>query len=107
MYTDGSKVEKRVASAYVCPYGTRGYRLRNVSTIFTVEVEAIHKPLKYVKISSIERLGMLSDHLSVLKAIWSQDYFNYACSHKAQHNVVTPMRSRAYFTIQWSIVIHI
>ena len=27
--TDGSKVETQVASAYVCPYGTRGYRLRD------------------------------------------------------------------------------
>ena len=25
IYTDGSKVETKVASAYVCPYGTRGY----------------------------------------------------------------------------------
>ena len=27
IYTDGSKVETKVASAYVCPYGTRGYIL--------------------------------------------------------------------------------
>ena len=27
IYTDGSKFETKVASAYVCPYGTRGYRL--------------------------------------------------------------------------------
>ena len=34
IYTDGSKVETKVASAYVCPYGTRGYRLRNGCSIF-------------------------------------------------------------------------
>ena len=33
IYTDGSKVETKVASAYVCPYGTRGYRLRDGCSI--------------------------------------------------------------------------
>ena len=41
IYTDGSKVERKVASAYVCPSGTRSYRLRNGCSIFTAEVEAI------------------------------------------------------------------
>ena len=31
IYTDGSKVERKVASAYVCPYGTRSYRLEMVA----------------------------------------------------------------------------
>ena len=52
IYTDGSKVETKVASAYVCPYGTRGYRLRNGCSIFTAEVEAINKALTYVKVST-------------------------------------------------------
>ena len=34
IYTDGSKVETKVASAYVCPYGTRGYGLRDGCSIF-------------------------------------------------------------------------
>ena len=42
IYIDGSKVETKVASAYVCPYGTRGYRLRDGCSIFTAEVEAIN-----------------------------------------------------------------
>ena len=52
IYTDGSKVETKVASAYVCPYGTRGYRLRDGCSIFTAEVEAIDKALTYVKVST-------------------------------------------------------
>ena len=52
IYTDGSKVETKVASAYVCPYGTRGYRLRDGCSIYTAEVEAIDKALTYVKVSS-------------------------------------------------------
>ena len=33
IYTDGSKVERKVTSAYVCPYGTRSYRLRDGCSI--------------------------------------------------------------------------
>ena len=29
IYTDGSKIETEEASAYFCPYGTRGHRLRD------------------------------------------------------------------------------
>ena len=75
IYTDGSKVERKVASAYVCPYGTGSYRLRDRCSIFTIctaEVEAIDKALKYVKVSSVERFVMLSDSMSVLQAIESQ-----------------------------------
>ena len=76
IYTDGSKVERKVASAYVCPYGTRSYRLRDGCSIFTAEVEAIDKALKYVKVSSIERFVIFSDSMSVLQAIESQESKN-------------------------------
>ena len=33
IYTDGSKVDTKVACAFVCPYGTRGYRLRDGCSI--------------------------------------------------------------------------
>ena len=49
IYTYGFKVERKVASAYVCPYGTMVYILRNGCSIFTAEVEAIYKAVKYVK----------------------------------------------------------
>ena len=52
IYTDGSKVETKVASAYVCPCRTRGYRLRDGCSIFTAEIEAIYKALTYVKVST-------------------------------------------------------
>ena len=76
IYTDGSKVERKVASAYVCPYGTRSYRLRDGCSIFTAEVEAIDKALKYVKVSSVERFVIFSDNMSVLQAIESQESKN-------------------------------
>ena len=76
IYTDGSKVERKVASAYVCPYGTRSYRRRDGCSIFTAEVEAIDKALKYVKVSSVECFVMFSDSMSVLEAIENQESKN-------------------------------
>ena len=76
IYTDGSKVETKVSSAYVCPYGTRSYRLRDGCSIFTAEVEAIDMALKYVKVSSVERFVIFSDSMSVLQAIESQESKN-------------------------------
>ena len=62
VYTDGSKVERKVASAYVCPYKTRSYRLRDGCSIFASEVEAIDKAFV-----------IFSDNMSVLQAIESQE----------------------------------
>ena len=76
IYTDGSKVERKVASAYVCPYGTRIYKLRDGCSIFIAEVEAIDKALKYVKVTSVERFVIFSDSMSVLQAIESQESNN-------------------------------
>ena len=73
IYTDGSKVETKVASAYVCPYGTRGYRLRDGCSIFTAEVEAINKALTYVNVSTRNSFLIFSDSMSVLQAIESQE----------------------------------
>ena len=76
IYTDGSKVETKVASAYVCPYGTRGYRLRDGCSIFTAEVEAINKALTYVKFSTRKSFVIFSDSMFVLQAIESQESKN-------------------------------
>ena len=76
IYTDGSKVETKVASAYVCPCGTRGYRLRDCCSIFTAEVEAINKALTYVKVSTRNSFVIFSDSMFVLQAIESQESKN-------------------------------
>ena len=76
IYTDGSKVETKVASAYVCPYGTRGYRLRDGCSIFIAEVEAISKALTFVKVSTRKSFVIFSDSMSVLQAIESQESKN-------------------------------
>ena len=76
IYTDGSKVETKVASAYVCPYGTRGYRLRDGCSIFTAEIEAIDKASTYVKVSTRKSFVMFSDSMSAIQAIESQESKN-------------------------------
>ena len=76
IYTDGSKVERKVASAYVCPYETRSSRLRDGVSIFTAQVEAIYKALKSVKVSSVEHFVTFSDSMSVPQTIESQESKN-------------------------------
>ena len=76
IYTDGSKVETKVASAYVCPYGTSGYRLWDVCNIFTAEIEAINKALTYVKVSTRKSFVIFPDSMFVLQAIESQESKN-------------------------------
>ena len=76
IYTDGSKVETKVASAYVCPYGTRGCRLRDGCSIFTAEVEVINKTLTNVKVSTRKSFLIFSDSMSVLQANESQESNN-------------------------------
>ena len=76
IFTDGSKVVTKVASAYVCPYGTMGYRLRDGCSIFTAEVDAIDKALTYVKVSTRKSFVIFSDSMSVLQAIESQESNN-------------------------------
>ena len=76
IYTDGSKVETKVASAYVCPNRTRGYGLRDGCSIFTAELEAIYRALTYIKIPSGKCFVIFSDSRSVLQAIESQESKN-------------------------------
>ena len=84
IYTDGSKVETKVTSAYVCPYGTIGYRLRDGCSNFTAEVKAINKALTYVNVSSRKSFVIFSDSLSVLQAIESQESKNHLVNRVLQ-----------------------
>ena len=84
IYTDGSKVETKVASEYVCLYGTRGYRLKDGCSIFTAEIEAIFKALTYVKVSSRKSFVIFSDSMSVLQAIESQESKNILVNRALQ-----------------------
>ena len=100
IYTDGSKVETKVASAYVCPYGTRGYRLRDGCSIFTAEVEAINKALTYVKVSTRQSFVIFSDSMSVLQAIESQESKNPLVNRVLQTSQEV-LSGNKYITFCW------
>ena len=51
----------------------KGYRLRDGCSIFTAEIEAINKTLSYVKVSTRNSFVIISDSMSVLQAIESQE----------------------------------
>ena len=85
IYADESKVETKVAYAYVCPYGTRSYRLRDGCSIFTAEVEAIDKALTYVKVSTRKSFVIFSDSMSVLQTIESQESKNPLITGSYRH----------------------
>lgn len=76
IYTDGSKIETKVASAVITGYGDLTYRLRNGCSIFTAETEAIYKALQFAKYSSKTHFVIFSDSLSVLQAIHGQESKN-------------------------------
>ena len=68
--SDGSKVEAKVSSAYICPYVTNGYMLGDGYNISThAEIEAIYKALQDVNVTGIEDLIIFSDSMSVLQVI--------------------------------------
>ena len=100
IYTDGSKVERKVASASVCPYGTRSYRLRDGCSILTAEVEAIDKAFKYVKVSSVERFVIFSDSMSVLQASESQESKNLLVNRVLQ-TCQRILSGNKYITFCW------
>ena len=100
IYTDGSKVETQVTSAYVCPYGTRGYRLRDGCSIFTAEVEAINKALTYVKVSPRKSFVIFSDSMSVLQAIESQESKN-PLVNKVLQTCQEILSDNRYITFCW------
>ena len=72
IYTDGSKVETKVASAYVCPYGTRGYRLRDGCSIFTAVFSLLQKML-YQK----HNLHILNYHVQMF--LWRFNHLSHLC----------------------------
>ena len=51
IHTDGSKVEIKVASAYVCPYRARGYRLRDDCSMISITWHAQIEKMKLLSIA--------------------------------------------------------
>ena len=68
IYTDGSKVEEKVAAAAVTDSEIFVYCLADHSSIFTAEVKAISLALDHIKKTNNTRYIIFSDSLSCLQA---------------------------------------
>ena len=68
IYTDGSKVEEKVAAAAVTDSEIFVNRLTDHSSIFTAEAKAISLALDHIKKTNITRYMIFSDSLSCLQA---------------------------------------
>ena len=74
IYTDGSKNERKASFAVYCEYGYKFDRIRNDSSIFTAELEAIISALRYIEIprNKDKKFVIFSDSKSVLESIENQ-----------------------------------
>ena len=50
IYTDGSKNDRKAAFAVCSEYGYKFNKIRNDSSIFTTEIEALRSALRYIEI---------------------------------------------------------
>ena len=72
IYTDGSKVDEKVAAAAVlsvAPNGPFSCRLKDHCSIYTAELQAIQFALKQVYQSKEKKFMIFSDSLSALQAL--------------------------------------
>ena len=77
IYTDGSKQDERAACSFSV-YGRCMYSLRlsNDSSIFTAEIEAINRALRFIKMKDLKKVVIFCDSKSVLQCIDSQETRN-------------------------------
>lgn len=71
IFTDGSKLEKSVGSAFYDPQSKngKGFRLQDFATIFTAEAFAILQALKYAKTLHKNEILIISDSRSSLDGL--------------------------------------
>ena len=68
-YTDGSKGEDGVGSAFVSESVIRSFTLPSYATVFTAELVAIHKALCFIEVCDISSNVIFTDSLSSLLAL--------------------------------------
>jgi len=69
IYTDGSKINDRTGCAFVVNDTTYKVRLTRHSSVFSAELFAILKSLRYVKNSADSKFVIFSDSLSAIESI--------------------------------------
>ena len=68
-FTDGSKTEEGVGCAFVCGRDTRSFSLPEHSSVFSAELVAIDKALRFIEVSDDTEHAILTDSLSSLLAL--------------------------------------
>ena len=84
IYTDGSKCNEKTSAAYHTDDQTEYFRIKNNSSVFTAEVEAIRAALEYIQNSEKDKFVIFSDSKSVLESIQSQESKNTLVCHMLQ-----------------------
>ena len=76
VYTDGSKDGYKVGCASVSDFHTSKARLRDNSSIFSAEVQAIYLALNFIASNNNRDFIIFSDSLSVLKFLKNRNFSN-------------------------------
>ena len=76
VYTDGSKDGDKVGCASVSELHTSRVRLRDRSSIFTAEVQAIYLALHFISSNNNKEFIIFSDSLSVLQSLNNRNFSN-------------------------------
>ena len=71
VFTDGSKTAEGVGSAFVCGNDTRSFSLPALSSVFTSELIAIDKALRFVEVGTEDLHLILTNSLSSLLTLRS------------------------------------
>ena len=71
IYTDGSKIENRTGCAYVVNGIAQKVRLTKYSSVFSSELYAILKSLRYIRKNANNKFVIYSDSLSAIQSIKS------------------------------------
>ena len=98
IYTDGSKQNEKVAAAAVTPFGTSSFKLPDGASIYSAEVKAITRALDLIERSERTEFMILSDSLSVLQVIDSQETKNPLVSRMLNliQNIYTQNKSLVF-----------
>ena len=70
-FTDGSRINDKTGYAFVTGDTTESNRLPSTCSVYTAEMYAVYRAIKFICNSDIERAVIFSDSLSVLQSIES------------------------------------
>ena len=84
IYTDGSKADNAgyVGCALTCDHFIKSYRLHNMFSIFSAELQAIHYALLHIQMHNLKKSIIFTDSLSSLQSLASLNLQSHALISK-------------------------